>query len=121
LSKTVLETMREDIRTQNEDAIDVSSVLIPIPHFDPDTQNRINEIQQQIAATKVAVQQRQTAIEQAKANKELAASVSNDPNVLIAQCLQITQQAVAKGKAAQLPPGWNCFGGSTVGITVPAK
>jgi regulator of protease activity HflC (stomatin/prohibitin superfamily) len=99
--------------------IDVQTVSIPLLNFDNATQDKINQLQQQVAATRVATQAQLTAQAQAAANQALAASVSNDPNVLTDKCLNILKEAVDKGQA--LPAGFSCFAGSSATIAVPAK
>jgi regulator of protease activity HflC (stomatin/prohibitin superfamily) len=96
--------------------LSIESVLIPIFNFDPDTQTRLNQLQLQVAQTRIAVQAKQTAIAQAAANKALARSVSNDPGVLESKCLDILAEAVQKGQA--LPAGFSCFGGAGAAIAV---
>lgn len=97
--------------------IKVSTVIMPFLHYDPNTQNRLNTIQTQFADTAIANQELQTNLAQAKANDALARSVSHDPNVLIAQCLSLVQNAV-KTNSKVLPAGFSCFGGSGTAIAV---
>lgn len=99
--------------------IDVQSIIIPILNYDPSTQDKVHQLLQQIANTRVAQQQEQTSKAQAKANKALAESVSNDPNVLTDKCLNILKEAVDKGQS--LPAGFSCFGPSSTGIAVGVK
>ena len=115
ISADVLAQMQSEIGTW----IDVQAVNIPLLNFDPATQDKINQLQQQVAATRVAQQAQLTAQAQAAANKALAASVSNDPNVLTDKCLNILKEAVDKGEA--LPAGFSCFAGSSATVAVPAK
>ena len=89
--------------------VKVLSLQMPLAHYDLSTQNRLNTIQAQYAETAIARQQYQTNLAQAKANKALAASVSNDPGVLVAQCLNIVQQAIKSGYQG-LPAGFSCIG-----------
>ncbi|UQX87392.1 SPFH domain-containing protein [Jatrophihabitans telluris] len=114
-SSAVLAIMRNDIGQW----IDVQSVIVPLLNFDPATQDRINQLQQQVAQTRIAVQAKLTADAQAAANRALAASVNNNPGVLTSRCLDILQDAVNKGQA--LPAGFSCFGASTTGIAVSGK
>lgn len=99
--------------------IDVQTVSIPLLNFDSTTQDKINQLQQQVAATRVALQAQLTAQAQAAANQALAASVSNDPNVLTDKCLNILKEAVDKGQA--LPAGFSCFANSNATVAVAAK
>lgn len=112
LSSDVLTEMKGEIGTW----IDVQSVNIPLLTFDSATQDKINQLIQQIAATRVAQQAQQTAIAQAAANQALAASVSNSPGVLESKCLDILKEAVDKGQA--LPAGFSCFGPASTSIAV---
>lgn len=112
ISATVQTQMRGEIGTW----IDVQTVNIPLLNFDAATQDKINQLQQQVAATRVATQAQLTAQAQAAANKALAASVSNDPNVLTDKCLNILKEAVDKSQA--LPAGFSCFAGSSTPVAV---
>lgn len=99
------------------DRIEVVSVLMPIVKFDTDTQARINQLQQQVALTRIAGQAQQTAIKQATANNSLAKSVNNSPNVLVARCLDLLDVMVKAGQP--VPAGFSCWpGGSGVGVLV---
>jgi regulator of protease activity HflC (stomatin/prohibitin superfamily) len=95
--------MRSDLAGK----VTVVNVLMPLLRYDAATQQRLNQIQAQIADTAIAQQQYNTNVAQAKANSALARSVSTSPAVLIAQCLQIAQQALKSGESVQ--PGY-CFG-----------
>jgi hypothetical protein len=100
--------------------IKVLSIIQPIAIYDDSTQNRLNAIQQQYAETAIAKQQYQTNLAQAKANDALRKSVSNDPNVLIAQCLTVVREA-EKANYSGLPAGFSCFGGSAPGVVLSHK
>jgi regulator of protease activity HflC (stomatin/prohibitin superfamily) len=114
LAAKVQATMRSDIGTY----IDVNSLLIPIFNFDPGTQDKLNQLQQQYAATRVAKQQLLTNQAQAAANKALAASVSNSPGILQSKCLDIVKDAVDNNRP--LPAGFSCFG-TGIGLAVTPK
>lgn len=94
--------------------INVRDVLIPRVLFDPSVQSRLNTILAQTAQTAVAQQAVKTALAQAQANKALIQSLSNDPNVLVQNCLNLVNEAIKAGY--QLPPGFSCFGSSSVGV-----
>lgn len=115
LAATVQETMRSDIGTY----IDVNSLLIPIFNFDGGTQDKLNQLQQQYAATRVAKQQLLTNTAQADANRALAASVTNNPGVLQSKCLDIVKDSVDNSRP--LPAGFSCFGGASTGLAVGVK
>lgn len=100
LSDQVLETMRERVAGQ----IDVKTVTIPFINFDEQTQTRIDELQSEIARTRVAEQKQDTSRAEAAANAELESSLSNE--VLVSKCLDIIAES------GQSPIG--CFPGSDV-------
>lgn len=108
--------VRDQLRSEIGQWIDISSISIPLLNFDPATQDKINQLQQQVAATRVAAQAVLTAKSQAEANQVLAASVGHDPNVLTDKCLNILKEAVDKGQA--LPAGFSCFTGSSATVAV---
>lgn len=83
--------------------IDVISVTIPIVKFDDSTQAKIDELQAEIARTRVAEQKQQTAEAERRANEILDRSVSD--NVLTSKCLDIVDRS---GKS---PLG--CFPGAS--------
>lgn len=102
--------MRKDIGAE----IIVHPVLIPFLHYLPDTQKRLDGIQQQYGYTAIAKQAIITNQAQAVANAAIAASVAN-PNVLVQECLNITEAGVNRGY--QFDTGWNCFGAGTLALT----
>lgn len=100
------------------DQIEISSVFVSVLHYDSSTQQKLNQVQAQVAQTRVANQAEQTATAQAAANRALQASVSNDPNVLVAKCLDTLNEMVSKGQT--IPPGFSCWPGSGSSLVVPA-
>lgn len=92
--------------------IKVFEVQIPTISFDGETQAKIDQLNQQRAATAVAIESQKTASEQAKANNNIAQSLQ-DPNVLVSKCLDVVRE---KGGS---PLG--CWPSSTSGpvLTVP--
>lgn len=111
LATTVTKTMIGDVSNLAE----IQAVQIPVVHFDGKTQDALNQLQNQIAQTRIAAQEQKTNQAQAAANQILAASVSNDPNVLVSKCLDL----VAKG--ISLPAGFSCWPASGLPVTVPVK
>lgn len=111
LSVQATTALRQQIGSQ----IDVQNVIISIVHFDPQTQDKINAYQAQIANTHIAEESQKTAAAQAQANQILSASVNNSTNVLISRCLDL----VNSGKP--LPTGFQCFPGSGLPVTIPAR
>ncbi len=74
------------------DQVEILDVAVPTIDYDDGTEQKINQLNQERAATAVAEQAKKTAVEQAKANGELAGSVSHDPNVLVSKCLDIAKE-----------------------------
>jgi regulator of protease activity HflC (stomatin/prohibitin superfamily) len=111
LSAQATKSLQQQIGKQ----IDVQNVIISIVHFDPQTQDKINAYQAQIANTHIAEESQKTAAAQAQANQILSGSVDNSMNVLISRCLDL----VNSGK--QLPAGFECFPGSGLPVTIPAR
>lgn len=122
LSKDITRIMREQIGNladaEQDRVIVLSTILQPLK-FDDATQGRINQLQQQVALTRIAIQRKETNLAEAKANAALAASVNNSPNVLVARCLD-TFEAMVKGNQS-VPDGFSCWpGGNLAGILAPA-
>jgi regulator of protease activity HflC (stomatin/prohibitin superfamily) len=108
-----------DMNAEANGLITVLSVSIPVVRFDAATQSKIQSIQNQIAATKIAEQAEQTAKAQALANAALAKSVDKSPGVLEAKCLDIVSEAVNKGAA--LPAGFSCLGNASAFAVTAGK
>ena len=109
--------VNHDLSQKIGDQVDVLSVIIPLVNFDDGTQAKINQFQQAQSDTRIAEQNVKTAHQQALANQELSASLKNDPNVLVARCLD-----AIKGHLDQLPIGFSCWpGGSATSVVVPQK
>lgn len=68
-----------------------------------------------IVSTRIAEESQKTARAQAEANRILASSVTGEPNVLVARCLDL----VNSGKP--LPAGFQCWPGTGVGLSIPVK
>ncbi len=114
IAKAVTEQMRSEIGQR----IEVLNTLTPLVKFDPDTQRRINQLQQQVAATRIATQAGKTAEEQSKANNKIAESVRS-PNVLVAQCMDALTTMVKN--RLPIPAGFSCWPGSgPVGVIANA-
>ncbi|MFI9503035.1 SPFH domain-containing protein [Nocardia sp. NPDC052566] len=111
LSATATKKLQDKISGQ----IEVLNVIISIVHFDAQTQEKINAYQAQIANTRIAEESQKTAAAQAEANRILADSVTRDPNVLVARCLDL----INSGKP--LPVGFQCWPGSGLPVTIPAR
>ena len=96
----VLEKMREKVG----DKVDIHSVTLPIISFDEATQARIDELQSEIAKTRIAEQSEKTAEAEARANSKLEESVSQE--TLTSKCLDIVRET---GGTV-----YGCFPGSDV-------
>lgn len=114
LSKEVTEAMRARVQGK----IEVLSVTLPLIRYDDGTQKRLNDYQAEIANTRIAEQREETARAQARANEALAASVSNDPNVLVSRCLDTLNDMVEAGQA--VPAGFSCWPGGGSALVVPS-
>lgn len=99
--------------------IEVLSTIIPIMTFDAETQARINQLQQQVALTRVALQSQKTAAAQAAANRRLSASVNRAPNVLVSHCYQILETMVKNGQS--VPAGFSCWPGGGVAAVIAGQ
>jgi len=95
----------------------IKNVTLPQITYDSEVQNQINSIIAAAAATRVAVQNEQTAKAQASANNTLA-NGNTSGGVLYQQCLSMTQSALKAGET--LPEGWSC-GTPGAPVVIPAK
>lgn len=103
---TDLGAFAEDVSAKMEERvgedIEIISVTIPIVNFDESTQAKIDELQAEIARTRVAEQKKNTSQAEKEANEVLEQSISD--NLLTSKCLDIVE------KSGQSPLG--CFPGS---------
>jgi hypothetical protein len=88
-------------------------LIVPLMNYDEATQGRTNALNVEKANTRVAEQRANRAEAGAKANEILAASMSNDPNVLVGKCLDAPREAHSS------PLG--CWPNTTAVPTVPAR
>lgn len=95
--------------------IEVLDVLTPRADFDESTEDKITQFQQALADTRIAEQRKQTAAQEADANRILKESVSNDPNVLVSKCLDLIKAG------ADLPAGFQCWQGAGGSVVIPSK
>lgn len=81
---------------------------------------RINQLQQQVALTRIAKQQEETNAAQARANSKLAKSIDKSPNVIVSKCFDLLSQMEKDHET--IPAGFYCWpGGSNVGVIAGAK
>jgi len=103
----------EKLRAKVGGQIEIINVIVPLVNYDQATQERINALNVEKANTRIAEQRAKTAEAEARANEILAASVSNDPNVLVSKCLDAAREAGIS------PLG--CWPNTTVVPTVSAR
>jgi regulator of protease activity HflC (stomatin/prohibitin superfamily) len=103
----------EKLRTKVGDQVEIINVIVPLVNYDDATQERINALNVEKANTRIAEQRAKTAAAEARANEILAASVSNDPNVLVSKCLDAAREA-------RISP-LGCWPGTAAVPTVPAR
>lgn len=109
LAQKATEILKQKVGNQ----ITIFEVQIPTISFDGETQAKIDQLNQQRAATAVAIESQRTATEQATANDNIAKSLQ-DPNVLVSKCLDVVKE---KGGSVL-----GCWPNSTAGapvLTVP--
>lgn len=115
--KDVSTAATEELQARLKGRVIIDSVVITMPNYDEGTQAKINAFQAEVGATRIAEQSKLTAIAMAAANKELAASVSHDPNVLVSKCLDSLNDMVKAGQ--QVPAGFSCWPGGGSALVVP--
>jgi hypothetical protein len=115
----IFRLMKQKILTiDGKPLIEVLNVQLPIVHFDPETQSRINQLQQQVAQTRIAAQEQKTNAAKQRANSALAKR-SLTPEVLQSRCYDILEKMVNQHE--QVPAGFSCVGPSTVGVITGSK
>lgn len=108
LQGSVHTALQRDLGT----AITIDDVVIPIVHFDADTEGRLKSFQQAKADTRIAKQNEQTATAQAAANKALAdQAATKDPGVQYQNCLNLIASLGKTGQLGNLPPAFTCAQG----------
>ena len=95
----------------------IDNVTIPLITYDATVEAQINSIIAAASASRVAVQQEQTAAAIKKANDLLSAG-NLTAGVLYQNCLTMTQSALKAGE--QLPAGWSC-GSPGAQVVIPTK
>ncbi|MDT5002442.1 MAG: hypothetical protein QOK12_4547 [Mycobacterium sp.] len=103
----------EKLRPKVGEQIEIINVIVPLANYDGATQDRINALNVEKANTRVAEQRAKTAAAEARAKEILAAPVSNDPNVLVSECLDSAREAAIS------PLG--CWPSTRVVPPVPAR
>jgi regulator of protease activity HflC (stomatin/prohibitin superfamily) len=96
--------------------VDIESVTISYIKLGEKAQAKIDALQSQVAATRIAKEKKATAEEEAAANRIISDSISNDPNVLVSKCLDLISEG-----AFTPPAGFSCWPGGAGAIVVPSK
>lgn len=114
-SKAIEDDMKE--RLSEAGQAEIKGITFSHLQLSPNTQKKLDDYIAEVGATRIAMQQEETAKAQARANRELSASVSNDPNVLVSRCMDILKDAAQNNYA--LPPGFSCWPGGGSGVVIP--
>jgi len=115
ISKVIEDDMKKRLSDKNQAQIE--GITFSYLKLSENTQRKLDDYVAAIGETRIATQQRETAKAQAEANKELSASVSNDPNVLVSRCFDMLKDASQTGY--QLPAGFSCWPGGGSGVVIP--
>lgn len=102
---TMETTVRERLQALVPTGIVIKRLAIPLPIFPAQVQEALNNMQKELAATQVAIQQKATALEQ-KAALDILNAASLSPEAFQQQCLIVTERLAQQGKA--LPAAWSC-------------
>lgn len=86
--------------------IRIHTLFIPKIIYPNHIQNQLNQAIAAVNDTKIAEQQKLTAIARRQANEELAKGTTLSPGVLYQNCLDLVERLVKDGKA--LPPAFTC-------------
>ncbi len=103
--------------------ITVDSVTIPLVHFDADTENRLKAFQSAKADTRIAQQNKATAVEQAAAAEKLAvkAGALDKPGVRYQNCLNLIGDLAKRDQLKSLPVTFNCNDGPPPPVLLGVK
>lgn len=110
VSKAIMDEMQKRLGERFE----ITAVDVTFIDTTQATKDRINMLNAERANTRIAEQKKETAANEAEANKILAESVSSDPNVLVRECLRLIEE----GKPT--PAGFQCWPNSGGSIVIPA-
>lgn len=110
--KALVEEMDE--RLGDDPVAEIDSIVISYFSFSDSTQATIDDFIKAVGETRITAQGKETAREQKEINDLLAESV-NDPNVLVAKCLNLIEQGVFDP-----PAGFSCWPGGTGSVVIPS-
>lgn len=114
--KAMSEDLTNEMKQRVGDLVIIESVTISFLPTPADTQRKISAFTAEVANTRTQAQKALSKHQEALGNQELAASLKNDPNLLISKCLDM----VADGKI-DLPVNFQCFPGGGAQAVVPVK
>lgn len=117
ISRVIQEDMKS--RLSERDQAQIDAITFSYLKLSDNTQRKLDDYVAAIGETRIATQQEETAKAQARANRELSASVSNDPNVLVSRCFDIVKDATQNGY--QFPAGFNCWDGGGSALVIPGS
>lgn len=121
VAKAIEDDMRKKLKERAGDGEalgEIQSITMSSMSLSSTTQTKLDDYVAAIGDTRIAEQKKQTAAAQADANRLLASSVSNDPNVLVSKCMDTL--ADASDKEYQLPAGFTCWPGGGTGVVIPS-
>lgn len=104
-------------RLDKSDQAEIIGITFSHLDLSANTQKKLDDYIAAVGETRIAMQQRETAKAQADSNRELSASVSNDPNVLVSRCFDTLKDAVQN--KYNLPAGFSCWPGGGSAVVVP--
>lgn len=116
-SKSIEKDMKERLARTGQ--AEIISITFSHLRLSENTQRKLDDYIAAVGETRIAAQQKETSIAQADANRELSASVSNDPNVLVSRCFDLLKDAAQSNY--QLPAGFSCWPGGGSGIVIPGS
>lgn len=115
LSDSLKTEFNKRISAEGDPLITVKAVGVTYLSFSKKTQGKIDDFLDEASKTRVALQSQATNSAQAAANKLLSDSISNDPNVLVAQCYDLIKDGKLKP-----PAGFSCWPGGSSSVVLPA-
>lgn len=113
--KALANAIQERLEAETEGLVNVRSVTVSLIKLDKRSQKHLDDYVAQVAKTRTATEAQKTAAEQAKANKILSESISRDPNVLVARCLDLIESGDLKP-----PAGFSCWNGGGSSVVIPS-
>lgn len=113
--KALADAVKTRMEQETEGLVNVRSVTISLIKLDKRSQKHLDDYVAQVAKTRTAIEAKETATKQAEANKELADSISKDPNVLVSRCLDL----IESGDLTP-PAGFSCWPGGGDSVVIPS-